>query len=95
MGEKMKNTFGNNLSVTLFGESHGPAVGCVIDGIAPGIKIDINYVKLCLAQRSARSDISTPRRESDEIEFISGYDEYDYDKSENHLQTIRRQFYIQ
>ena len=36
----MKNTFGNNLSVTLFGESHGEAIGCVIDGIAPGIKID-------------------------------------------------------
>lgn len=68
----MKNTFGNNLSVTLFGESHGAAVGCVIDGIAPGIKIDMDYVNHCLAQRAARSDISTPRRESDEVEFISG-----------------------
>lgn len=68
----MKNILGNNLSVTLFGESHGPAVGCVIDGIAPGIKIDMEYVRQCLNQRAARSDISTPRRESDDIEFISG-----------------------
>ena len=68
----MKNTFGNNLSVTIFGESHGPAVGCVIDGIAPGIKIDIDYVNHCLTQRAAHSDISTSRREADKIEFLSG-----------------------
>ncbi len=68
----MKNTFGNNLTVTLFGESHGEAIGCVIDGIAPGIKIDLDYVKKCLSQRAARSDISTPRNEPDEPEFISG-----------------------
>ena len=68
----MKNTFGNNLSVTLFGESHGEAIGCIIDGIAPGIRIDNEYVKSCLLQRAARSDISTPRREADEPIFISG-----------------------
>lgn len=68
----MKNTFGNNLSVTLFGESHGEAIGCVIDGIAPGIKIDCDYVKSCLLQRAARSDVSTPRREADEPIILSG-----------------------
>ena len=68
----MKNTFGNNLSVTLFGESHGEAIGCVIDGMAPGIKIDFDYVNNCLLQRAARSDISTPRKEPDIPEFISG-----------------------
>ena len=68
----MKNTFGNNLSVTLFGESHGEAIGCVIDGIAPGIKIDKDYIKNCLLQRAARSDISTPRKEGDEPVFLSG-----------------------
>ena len=36
----MKNTFGNNISVTLFGESHGEAIGAVLDGLSPGIKID-------------------------------------------------------
>lgn len=68
----MKNTFGNNLSVTLFGESHGEAIGCVIDGLAPGIKINGDFVKSCLLQRAARSDISTPRKEPDEPIFLSG-----------------------
>ena len=68
----MKNTFGNNLTVTLFGESHGPAVGCVIDGLAPGIKIDMENVRHCLMQRAARGDISTPRQEADEVEILSG-----------------------
>ena len=68
----MKNTFGNNVSVTLFGESHGEAIGCVIDGIAPGIEIDVDYIKNCLFQRASRSDISTPRKEADEPIFLSG-----------------------
>lgn len=68
----MKNTFGNNISVTLFGESHGEAIGCVIDGLAPGIQIDSGYIKNCLLQRAARSDISTPRTEADEPIFLSG-----------------------
>ena len=36
----MKNTFGNSVSITLFGESHGEAIGAVLDGIAPGVKIN-------------------------------------------------------
>ena len=40
----MKNSFGNNISVTIFGESHGEYVGCVVDGLAPGIKIDYGYI---------------------------------------------------
>lgn len=40
----MKNTFGNVLTVTLFGESHGEAIGAVIDGIAPGVRIDKDYI---------------------------------------------------
>lgn len=41
----MKNTFGNNITVTIFGESHGPAIGAVIDGMPPGIKIDSGFIK--------------------------------------------------
>ena len=68
----MKNTFGNNLTVTLFGESHGEALGCVIDGIAPGIEVDYEFINTCLAQRGARGDISTARKEPDEPIFLSG-----------------------
>ena len=40
----MKNTFGNSVAVTLFGESHGAAIGAVIDGLAPGIKVDDGFI---------------------------------------------------
>ena len=68
----MKNTFGQNLTVTLFGESHGAAIGAVIDGISPGIRVDYEYINKKLAQRRAAGAISTKRRESDEFEILSG-----------------------
>lgn len=68
----MKNSFGNNLSVTIFGESHGTAIGAVIDGIAPGIKIDNDYISMCLSQRRPYGRISTTRRESDNWQILSG-----------------------
>ena len=49
----MKNTFGNSIAITLFGESHGDAIGAVIDGIAPGIKIDSDYIRDRLSKRQA------------------------------------------
>ena len=42
----MKNTFGNNLTVTLFGESHGEAIGAVIDGITPGIAVNNEFIEI-------------------------------------------------
>lgn len=68
----MKNSFGNSLTVTLFGESHGQAIGAVLDGIAPGIKIDRDYIKDKLAQRRPCGNISTARVEGDEFEVVSG-----------------------
>lgn len=68
----MKNTFGNALTITLFGESHGPAIGAVLDGLAPGIKIDEEYIRGKLNQRRPVGKISTPRQEEDKVEFLSG-----------------------
>ena len=68
----MKNIFGNSLTVTLFGESHGPAIGAVLDGLAPGIKIDEDYINSKLDQRRPVDKISTPRKEADMPEIISG-----------------------
>lgn len=68
----MKNTLGNALTVTLFGESHGPAIGAVLDGIAPGIKIDEEYINSKLDLRRPYGKISTQRKEADKVEFVSG-----------------------
>jgi len=68
----MKNTFGNNLSVTIIGESHGPYIGAVLDGLAPGIKIDHDYIKNQLTLRRPAGRISTARVEADEYEIVSG-----------------------
>lgn len=68
----MKNVFGNSLTVTLFGESHGEAIGCVIDGLAPGIEIDGEFIASQMERRKGISAISTPRREADKVRILSG-----------------------
>ena len=68
----MKNTFGNNITVTLFGESHGPAIGCVIDGLPSGFQIDEAQLRHDMEQRRSVNALSTGRSEKDEVEFLSG-----------------------
>ena len=68
----MKNSFGQSVCLTLFGESHGAAVGCVIDGLAPGITIDESFIARQLTRRRPSSAIDTPRQEKDEFKIISG-----------------------
>lgn len=68
----MKNTFGNNVAVTIFGESHGEAVGCVIDGLAAGIEVNKDFIAKQLKLRRPMGAISTPRAEKDEYEILSG-----------------------
>ena len=68
----MKNSFGTNLIFTLFGESHGECVGCILDGISPGIDVDLEYIKKQLWRRRPRSALSTGRIETDEFVIESG-----------------------
>ena len=68
----MKNSFGNAITVTLFGESHGEYIGAVLDGLAPGIKIDNDYIEGKLALRRPAGKISTARVEKDEYSIVSG-----------------------
>lgn len=68
----MKNTFGNSISVTIFGESHGEGIGAVIDGLAPGIVVDNDFITSQLNKRKPYGDISTKRREDDEFHIQSG-----------------------
>ena len=68
----MKNTFGTCVAVTLFGESHGEYIGAVIDGLAPGITVDEEYISRMLTLRRPDGKISTPRKEKDEFKIVSG-----------------------
>lgn len=68
----MKNVFGNNLTLTLFGESHGEAIGAVLDGIAPGIEVDEAFIRHQLSLRRPSGAISTARSEADPFSIKSG-----------------------
>ena len=69
----MKNTFGNALTLTLFGESHGRAVGAVLDGMAAGCAVDEAFLARCMDARRARGDgLSTARVEADAVQILSG-----------------------
>lgn len=67
------NTFGKLFCVTSFGESHGPAIGCVVDGCPPGLAIDVSDIQRELDRRKpGTSRHVTQRREPDEVEILSG-----------------------
>lgn len=68
----MSNTLGNSLKLTLFGESHGPYVGVVLDGLTPGIKIDEDLIREALNKRRPKSNLDTKRKEVDDFKIISG-----------------------
>lgn len=68
----MKNTIGQNVSVTLFGESHGEGIGAVIDGLAAGIEVDESFIENQLDLRRPVGKISTPRVEKDNFKILSG-----------------------
>ena len=69
----MKNTFGSNLSLTIFGESHGAAIGAVLDGMAAGVPVEEKALAALMDQRRARGDgLSTARTEADQIRILSG-----------------------
>ena len=68
----MKNTFGTSVAVTIVGESHGEYIGAVIDGLAPGIDVNEEYISHMLFLRRPDGKISTPRKEKDRFKIVSG-----------------------
>ena len=68
----MKNSFGSSVSVTLFGESHGPMLGAVLDGLAPGIPVDEDFIASQLTLRRPAGALGTARREKDAFSVVSG-----------------------
>ncbi|MFC2711606.1 chorismate synthase, partial [Hoylesella oralis] len=69
----MRNTFGNLFTLTTFGESHGEGIGGVVDGMPPGIGIDLEFIQNELdRRRPGQSKITTSRKEADRVELLSG-----------------------
>ena len=67
------NTIGKNFTLTTFGESHGPAIGGVVDGMPAGIDIDLDFIQSELdRRRPGQSKITTSRQEADRVELLSG-----------------------
>ena len=70
----MSGVWGKNIKLSIFGESHGNAIGITIDGLPPGVKLDIEYIKSEMKRRApGNSALSTPRKEGDVFEILSGY----------------------
>ncbi|MCL1824063.1 MAG: chorismate synthase, partial [Oscillospiraceae bacterium] len=68
----MSSEFGKNIKVQIFGESHGEAIGAVIDGLPAGEEIDEQELSIFMARRAPGGECTTPRKENDEVNFISG-----------------------
>ena len=69
----MRNTFGNIFTLTTFGESHGEAVGGIVDGMPAGIEVDMEFIQHQLdRRRPGQSQITTQRKEPDHVELLSG-----------------------
>lgn len=70
----MSSTWGNNIKLSMFGESHGAAIGINIDGLPPGIELDLEEIRLEMRRRApGRDKTATSRKEKDEFEILSGY----------------------
>ena len=69
----MSSTYGENLKLSIFGQSHGAAIGMTLDGIPAGLPVDFDELQTFLNRRApGQNDYSTPRREEDKPEFLSG-----------------------
>ena len=70
----MSNVFGDKLKISIFGESHGEAIGVVIDGLPSGIQLDMGAINAEMARRApGNSALATPRKEPDDVKIVSGF----------------------
>lgn len=69
----MSSTYGENIRLSIFGQSHGTAIGMTLDGVPAGLPVDLEKLQAFLNRRApGQNDFSTPRREEDRPEFLSG-----------------------
>ena len=84
------NSFGNLLKLTTFGESHGQAIGGIIDGFPAGVKIDLAAIQNELDRRKpGQSKIVTQRKEPDTVEFLSGIFESFSDAPDGYKEELK------
>ncbi|WFA08893.1 chorismate synthase [Tissierella sp. Yu-01] len=70
----MSSIWGNNIKLSIFGESHGPAIGINMDGLPPGIELDLDDIRFEMKRRAPGKDrTTTSRKEDDEFQVLSGY----------------------
>ncbi len=70
----MNGTWGSSLGVTIYGESHGSGLGVVLNNLPPGIKLNLDQVRMEMDRRKpGTSKMATPRKEADAFEILSGY----------------------
>ncbi|MEG0377998.1 MAG: chorismate synthase, partial [Eubacterium sp.] len=70
----MSSIWGSKIHVSIFGESHGAAIGATLNGLPSGVPIDLDAIAYEMARRSAKGNrLATPRKEADEVEIVSGY----------------------
>ena len=68
----MNDTYTGAISLSIFGESHGPAVGATLSGLAAGVPVDEAYIAREMDKRRAAGKLSTKRTEPDKVHFLSG-----------------------
>ena len=69
----MSANWGNKIELSIFGESHGPAIGIVIGGLPAGMKLDVDEIRWFMKRRApGQNQMSTPRKEKDEFQIVSG-----------------------
>jgi len=69
----MSDVWGENIKISIFGESHGVAIGVVIDGLPAGVTLDLEFLRAEMRRRAPGfCEFSTPRKETDEVEILSG-----------------------
>ena len=67
------SSFGKIFKITTFGESHGPALGVIVDGCPSGLELDLDFMRSEMDRRKpGQSKLVTPRKETDEFEILSG-----------------------
>ena len=71
----MSNVWGERIKLSIFGESHGPAIGIVIGGLPAGESVDEDEIRKEMQRRApGNSELSTPRKEKDQVQILSGLD---------------------